>query len=228
MALILSLETSTDICSVALHKEGGLLSEVTIREEGGHSRMLPQLIEQVMRDSRKELRGLDAVSVSGGPGSYTGLRIGASTAKGLAFALEIPLISVDTLYAMAVQAWHSKPTATVVSMLDARRMEVFCEIFSPLGEVLEPIRSEILDEHSFSNWLSQSEVYFVGNANEKAKSVITNPKARFLDILPKASSVGEIAWKKFQDAHFEDLAYFTPNYLKEFRVLKSKKNPFAV
>ncbi|NVK50960.1 MAG: tRNA (adenosine(37)-N6)-threonylcarbamoyltransferase complex dimerization subunit type 1 TsaB [Cyclobacteriaceae bacterium] len=228
MALILSLETSTDICSVALHKEGGLLSEVTIREEGGHSRMLPQLIEQVMRDSRKELRDLDAVSVSGGPGSYTGLRIGASTAKGLAFALEIPLISVDTLHAMAVQAWHSKPTATVVSMLDARRMEVFCEIFSPVGEVLEPIRSEILDEHSFSNWLSQSEVYFVGNANEKAKSVITNPKARFLDILPNASSVGEIAWRKFQDAHFEDVAYFTPNYLKEFRVLKSKKNPFAV
>lgn len=228
MALILSLETSTDICSVALHKEGGLLSEVTIREEGGHSRMLPQLIEQVMRDSRKELRDLDAVSVSGGPGSYTGLRIGASTAKGLAFALEIPLISVDTLHAMAVQAWHSKPTAIVVSMLDARRMEVFCEIFSPVGEVVEPIRSEILDEHSFSNWLSQSEVYFVGNANEKAKSVITNPKARFLDILPNASSVGEIAWRKFQDAHFEDVAYFTPNYLKEFRVLKSKKNPFEV
>ncbi|MCS5491995.1 tRNA (adenosine(37)-N6)-threonylcarbamoyltransferase complex dimerization subunit type 1 TsaB [Algoriphagus limi] len=228
MSLILSLETSTDICSVALHKEGVLLSEKTIREEGAHSRLLPELMDQVMMKGGFELKHLDAVAVSGGPGSYTGLRIGVSTAKGLAFALGIPLISVDTLQAMAVQAWRQNPKAIVVSMLDARRMEVFREIFGPSGEVLEPIAAEILDENSFSSWLSKSELYFVGNANQKAKEVITSSRAIFLDVFPNSSSVGEIAWRKFQNEDFEDVAYFTPNYLKEFRVLKSKKNPFAV
>ncbi|TFV92204.1 tRNA (adenosine(37)-N6)-threonylcarbamoyltransferase complex dimerization subunit type 1 TsaB [Algoriphagus kandeliae] len=228
MALILSLETSTDICSVALHKEGVLLSEQTIQEEGAHSKMLPQLIEDVMKEGGYQLKDLSAVAVSGGPGSYTGLRIGASTAKGLAFALEIPLISVDTLQAMAVQAWRQNPNAIVVSMLDARRMEVFREVFGPSGEVLEPIAAEILDENSFSSWISRTELFFVGNANQKAKEVITSSRAIFLDVFPNASSVGEIAWGKYQKEDFEDVAYFTPNYLKEFRLLKSKKNPFAL
>ncbi|NVJ87582.1 MAG: tRNA (adenosine(37)-N6)-threonylcarbamoyltransferase complex dimerization subunit type 1 TsaB [Algoriphagus sp.] len=227
MALILSLETSTDNCGVALHQSGELLASRLVQEAGAHSKMLPELIDQVMIQSGHRMEDLDAVAVSEGPGSYTGLRIGVSTAKGLAFALGIPLIGINTLYALAKQAWNEIPSILVISMLDARRMEVYREIFGTNGEVLDPSAPEILDENSFLPWLSKSKVYFVGNANQKAQEVITHPNAVFLDLLPNANTVGELAWEKFKQQKFEDVAYFTPNYLKEFRVLKSKKNPFA-
>lgn len=226
MTWIVALETSTDRCSVSIHKGAEVKGERFLDERGAHSRVLPSLIAAVLREAGIELSDVSAIALSEGPGSYTGLRIGASTAKGLSFALDAKMIGISTLKVLEYQARIHYPGLPVVSMLDARRMEVYREIYDASGEVLAPAAPEILDVSSFSDLLKDSEVCLVGNCNEKVRSLIQSPRAIFLDAYPDSKGVGVLAWEKFQQGQFENIAYFTPNYLKEFRVLKSRKNPF--
>ena len=225
MVRILSIETSTSVCSVAVHLEGVLVSLFEINESGAHAEQLMGLIENVLDGAGISYSKLDAIAVSEGPGSYTGLRIGVSTAKGLAFGLSKPLIAVNTLQALA-SASPAKPGELIIPVLDARRMEVYREVFNWEGISVNELRSEVLAEDSFQNFLEKGKIYFLGDAVEKVKSVIRNPNAVFLeDLTVSAKHMGLISYEKFLRAEFADIAYFVPNYLKEFKALQSKKNP---
>jgi tRNA threonylcarbamoyladenosine biosynthesis protein TsaB len=225
MVTILSIETSTSVCSVAVHQDGLLVSLFEINESGAHAEQLMGLIEEVLASARISYSGLDAIAVSEGPGSYTGLRIGVSTAKGLAFGLNKPLIAVNTLQALA-SASPAGPGDLVIPILDARRLEVYREVFDQGGNSVDGLRAEVLAEDSFENFFEKGKVYFLGDAVEKVKSVIHNPNAVFLeDLAVSAKHMGLISYKKFLRAEFADIAYFVPNYLKEFKALQSKKNP---
>lgn len=225
MALILSIETSTSICSVALHKDGELLGLREVEETGAHARKLMDLIDSVFTEQKVEIKELSAIAVSEGPGSYTGLRIGVSTAKGLAFSADLPLIGVGALKALALGAKQNvENQGVIVSMLDARRMEVYREVFDSELNIISPIDAEIIDENSFQDLLERGKVYFVGDAVAKVSEVISHPNANFLGIAVSADLIGKEAFVKYQNQEFEDLAYFVPNYLKEFKALHSKKN----
>ncbi len=227
MALILSIETATPVCSVALHEQGNLLAVSEIREPGAHAEKLMGLLEEVLAKAGKLLSDLEAIAVSEGPGSYTGLRIGVSTAKGLAFALDKPLIGINTLRAMAA-ACPLEKGAQAVAVLDARRMEVYSQVFGEQLEEKTPIEALILEEGVFGNWLDQGKVFFIGDAVEKVRQVVDHPNAVFLSETEyplSAKTMGQLAFEKFQEQGFEDLAYFVPNYLKEFKALQSTKNP---
>lgn len=225
MAKILSIETSTSICSVAVHDSGSLLSVVEITKPGAHAEQLMQLILNVVANASMDLRELDAIAVSEGPGSYTGLRIGVSTAKGLAFGLNLPLISINTLQALA-SAVDAAESEVIIPVLDARRMEVYREVFDSNLNSVSKLDSEILEEGAFQNFLEKGQVYFVGDALEKVKGVVQSENAQFIsDLSFSAAHLGKLAWSKFQKQDFADLAYFVPNYLKEFKALQSKKNP---
>lgn len=225
MVKILSIETSTAVCSVAVHLDGTLAALVEINEPGAHSERLMGLIEEVMEKAAITYIDLDAIAVSEGPGSYTGLRIGVSTAKGLALGLSKPLIAVNTLQALA-SASPAKPGELIIPVLDARRMEVYREVFDWEGISVSELQAEVLSEDSFQNFLEKGKVYFLGDAVEKVKSIIQNENAVFLDDLTfSAKHLGSIAYSKFRKEEFADVAYLVPNYLKEFKALHSKKNP---
>ncbi|MBN3583770.1 tRNA (adenosine(37)-N6)-threonylcarbamoyltransferase complex dimerization subunit type 1 TsaB [Algoriphagus aestuarii] len=229
MAKILSIETSTPVCSVALHENGELVGVKEIELPGAHSERLIGLVDELLQESKIEGKHISAVAVSEGPGSYTGLRIGVSTAKGLCFAWGVPLIGVSTLAALARGAKNKMGAKSlVVSMLDARRMEVYREIYNSDFLPISNLDSELIDENSFQSLLMDSEVIFIGDAVPKVKNVVLHDNAVFLDDGISAVQVGELAWTKYQKSDFEDLAYFVPNYLKEFKVLKSKKNPLLL
>lgn len=225
MAIILSIETSTSICSVALHENGELLSLREIEETGAHGQKLMGLIDSVLGEQKLEIKELNAIAVSEGPGSYTGLRIGVSTAKGLAFSGDLPLIGVGALKALAFGANQLVGNqGVIVSMLDARRMEVYMEIFDSDLNIISPIEAKIIDETSFQSLFEKGMVYFVGDAVDKVSQVIHHPNANFLQIAVSADLIGKESFVKYQNHNFEDLAYFVPNYLKEFKALHSKKN----
>jgi len=227
MSLILSLETSTSVCSVALHEEGALLGVREVEIPGAHSERLIGLIDELLKEFNIEGKELTAIAVSEGPGSYTGLRIGVSTAKGLSFAWGKPLIGVSTLAALARGVISKQESnSKIIAMLDAKRMEVYREIFDFEMNSVVSLDSEIIEFNSFEKYLELGEVLFIGDAVPKVKQVITHRNAIFLEERISATQVGEIAWIKYQKNEFENLAYFVPNYLKEFKVLKSKKNPF--
>lgn len=229
MAVILSLETSTPICSIALHHDGVLLKEKSLDVPGAHSEKLMGMIETLLDECGFSIGQMNAIAVSEGPGSYTGLRIGVSVAKGLAYAKDIPLISLSTLKALAYGAKSQmENTGLIVAMLDARRMEVYREIFDFQLASIRKLDSEIVDEVSFTDLLDKDKVYFVGDAVEKVCKVIEHPNAFFLDLKISADYVGVLAYEKFECGEFADLAYFAPNYLKEFRALQSKKNPLLI
>lgn len=229
MSLILSLETSTPICSIALHQSGILLKEKSIDVLGAHSEKLMGMIENLLDECNLSMEQVSAVAVSEGPGSYTGLRIGVSVAKGLAFAADIPLISVKTLKALSYGAKSIiEGAGLIVAMLDARRMEVYREVFDHDLDVVMKLDSEIIDENSYSELLQKGRVYFVGDAVRKVSEVIHHSNAEFLDVEISAEHVGALAYKKFVENEFADLAYFVPNYLKEFKALQSKKNPLLI
>lgn len=225
MGRILSIESSTEICSVAIHDCGGLLALLEITEPGAHAEQLMQLVVDVVEKAGIRLNVLDAIAVSEGPGSYTGLRIGVSTAKGLAFGLNLPLISVNTLKALASTV-ISESDALIISVLDARRMEVYREVFDSKLNSVSKLDSEILEANVFQNYLEKGRVYFVGNALEKLQTVVSHENAEFVsDLSFSAAHLGKLAWDKYKNHDFVDLAYFVPNYLKEFKALHSKKNP---
>lgn len=220
MALILSIETSTPVCSVALHSEGKLIALSEIHLQQAHAAKLGLLIDQLKVLSGINLAELKAVAVSAGPGSYTGLRIGVSLAKGLCMALNVPLISVDTLDVLADQI--SKVNSSekfYCPMIDARRMEVYCKVLSSEGMEILPVEAKVIDENSFRDLLSNERILFFGNGAEKCKSVIGHPNADFITgITPSAREVGVLAFKKYTLKQIEDLVRFEPFYLKEFMI----------
>jgi tRNA threonylcarbamoyladenosine biosynthesis protein TsaB len=226
MSLILSLETSTSVCSVALHQEGRILATSEIHKEQSHASKLAVLIDEVLKLADCTASQLSAVAISSGPGSYTGLRIGASTAKGLCFALNIPLISVDTLYLMAVQVnTMNLSNAMLCPMIDARRMEVYCLITDAELQVLQPVEAKVIDESSFGDFLQQGRMIFFGNGAMKCEHLLQHAHALFLDkVFPSASMLGILAYEKFQREEFENLVSFEPFYLKEFLVKKPGGN----
>jgi tRNA threonylcarbamoyladenosine biosynthesis protein TsaB len=225
MALILSLETSGESCSVALHNQGTVVAHQHINEPQAHAVRLASLIQQVFTDASVKISQLKAVAISAGPGSYTGLRIGTSTAKGICYSLGIPLIAVNTLELLVHQATVNKHEADIYCpMIDARRMEVYCLTANKEGHILTPTEAKILDENSFSEQLSNHTMLFFGSGAAKCRSVLKHQNAIINDsILPSALQLGTIAWQRFEKRQFEDLVYFEPFYLKEFQVKKSTK-----
>lgn len=226
MALILAIETSTSICSIALHENGSLIDSEVNEGKGAHSELLVRMISNLLDRCIINVSQLNAIAVSEGPGSYTGLRIGISTAKGLAFAWDLPLISIPTLKLLAYAAIEELgDIAYIIPVLDARRMEVYREVFDSNLNTVAALDSELIDQNSFETWLSLNRVCFLGDGVAKLKEVLKNPNATFLDIEISAAFMGQLAFDKYKNLDFENLAYFVPNYLKEFKAIQSKKNP---
>ena len=228
MGLILSIETANSVCSVAIHDRGRMLGVLEILGENVHGKQLVPIIQGLLLHTGVSKADLDAIGVSEGPGSYTGLRIGVSTAKGMAYALNIPLIGVDTLDAIARNYLNvGGCDDVIIPMLDARRMEVYAKVIASDGKALLDSRPIVVDGDSFREYLQNGRTFFVGNTNGKVSAVIKHTNALFLNCVPSAGTVGEIAYEKYQKGDFEEIAYFEPNYLKEFMVIKSKKNVLA-
>jgi tRNA threonylcarbamoyladenosine biosynthesis protein TsaB len=223
MALILSLETSTHVCSVALHAQGELIALSEVHLEQSHASKLAQLVDDLKRSSGLSLNKLDAVAVSAGPGSYTGLRIGTSTAKGLCYALNVPLIAVNTLDIMAWQVSKFISTGMLLApMIDARRMEVYCKLLDANLIDITQTEAKIIDETSFADSLENNQIFFFGNGADKCEDVIKHKNAFFVkNIYPSASQLGNIAFKKLTEQKIEDLSHFEPLYLKDFVAKKS-------
>ncbi|WP_127845878.1 tRNA (adenosine(37)-N6)-threonylcarbamoyltransferase complex dimerization subunit type 1 TsaB [Psychroflexus aestuariivivens] len=216
MSRILCLETSTTNCSVCIGESNQILALKEFNSvEYSHAEKLHSFIDDVCKENHIVLESLDAISVSKGPGSYTGLRIGVSAAKGLAFALDKPLISVPTLLVLAKQI--EIESGLIVPMLDARRMEVYSEIYTSDFEIYRSIEAEILDKDSYSEELQNHQVHFIGSGVEKFESICRNPNAIFYKTkLPSAQEQYFAAQRKFDLNDFEDVAYFEPYYLKDF------------
>ena len=224
MRPILSIETATTVCSVAISSGRDVLAERKLYTERSHANELTLLIQELTKESNITMKDFKAVAVSEGPGSYTGLRIGTSTAKGLCFALGIPLIGVSTLKAMALEVnINHSPESILCPMIDARRMEVYVALYDQHLNVITEPHPSILDENSFEETLKQKEVLFFGNGSDKFKSIKKSNNALFLDsISPSAWSIGFLAEEKFLNNEFADLAYFEPSYLKEFQATTPK------
>lgn len=224
MPLVLSLETSTDVCSVALHDGKKLLASAEVREAQAHAARLGPLIKDVIGKAGVDMKRIGAVAITAGPGSYTGLRIGTSTAKGLCYALDIPLIAVGTLELLAFQGTHHNiSNALLCPMLDARRMEVYCMVTDARLKVIEVVAAKIIDGNTFSELLERGKVLFFGNGASKCREVITHPNALFIaNIYPNAIDLGLMADEKYHSRQFEDLGAFKPFYLKEFAPKKPR------
>jgi tRNA threonylcarbamoyladenosine biosynthesis protein TsaB len=222
LSFILNIETATKNCSVAISKNGETILCKEIAEEGySHAEKLHVFIEEAIAEAKISVQDLVAVAVSQGPGSYTGLRIGVSAAKGLCFALNLPLIAVDTLQTLASQAKVSD--GKIIPMLDARRMEVYSEIFNAKLETERPILAEVIDANSFQD--IKETVYFVGDCAEKCKTVLTKENFIFLEDIkyPSAAAMSKISFDKYQINDTVDVAYFEPYYLKDFMMTTPSK-----
>lgn len=216
MSIILSLETATTNCSAAIAIDGKV---VAIREENkkkfSHAEKLHVFIEELLEEANIDRDQLDAIAVSKGPGSYTGLRIGVSSAKGLSFALDIPLISVPTLDLLAHQV--EDQDCFIIPMIDARRMEVYSAVFDADKNQVRKTKAEVLDKDSFSEYLSQKKTVFLGDGTEKFEAICTHENAIFLkDCFPSSREMAALAEHKYKIGDIEDVAYFEPFYLKEF------------
>jgi tRNA threonylcarbamoyladenosine biosynthesis protein TsaB len=217
MAYILCIETSTTNCSVALANDKEIIG---LKEDYdstySHAERLHIFIDKVIKEAGLTPKDLSAVSVSKGPGSYTGLRIGVSAAKGLCYALDIPLIAVPTLYSLALQIVQEKDSY-IVPMLDARRMEVYSAVFTNTYEKIRETKAEILTDISFKTYLQEKEVCFIGNGVEKFSAICTNANAKFIpNKLPSANEMAKLSYYKFLKKDFENVSYFDPYYLKDF------------
>lgn len=214
--IILCLETSTTNCSVSIGRGDSVLTLKEVNSKNfSHSEQLHTFIKDLLAEENLTPKDLNAISISKGPGSYTGLRIGVSAAKGLAYALDIPLISVSTLLCLAKQVDINE--GLIVPMLDARRMEVYSEVFDATFDSKREIKAEILDERSFENELGSGKVHFIGTGVEKFEAICNHPNAIFYNKnLPSAKEQFYIAKRKFDENNFEDVAYFEPFYLKDF------------
>ena len=234
MARILLIETSTARCSVGLAEDGVCTHYKESPEPRAHASMTAPYIKEILDEAGLRVSDCDAVCVSKGPGSYTGLRVGSSTAKGLCFGAGIPLIALGTLDILAAQA-SSSGFSAIIPMIDARRMEVYTAVFSPDGRQLTPTVSTVITPDSFAEELASGPVLFVGDGARKCRPVLTSPNAFFpedtADVAPdpfagcpRASSMAALAEAAFREGRFEDTAYFEPFYLKDF-VATRPRNP---
>lgn len=225
MARILLIETSTSVLSVALAQDGTVAHERVCTQPRMQASLTAPLVKEVLVQAGLSVKDCNAVCVSSGPGSYTGLRVGVSTAKGLAFGAGIPLIAIGTLDILVAGALEeSAPKGHLVPMIDARRMEVYTAVYSGEGQRLTEVESKIIGPESFADELAKGEVLFVGDGALKCKDVITHPNARFQEAFPLARHMAKLAQKAFDEEKFENLAYFEPFYLKDFIATVSKKN----
>ena len=226
MPYLLAIETATKICSVGLFKDDELL---LLKEEKGdysHAENLADFASKLLIEGNLSVKDLSAIVVSKGPGSYTGLRIGVSFAKGLCYALKIPLISIDTLYALALGWVEGGNTEVdlICPMIDARRMEVYSAIYNSNLQGFKSISADIIEENSYRELLQDKTAVFIGDGAEKCENLLKGQNRTFRgDFLPSASYLGKEGYRKFQESEIEDVAYFEPFYLKEFIALKSKK-----
>ena len=223
MAIILALDTSTKNCSVALFNGNKI---IVLKEQNSdgytHAEQLILFIEEVIKSANLTLKEIKVIAISKGPGSYTGLRIGTSTAKGLCYALSIPLISISTLKAMASTMAKNHVTDIYCPMIDARRMEVFSGIYNVENNEIREIQADVVDEQTYANFLN-NEVLFFGDGALKCKEIINHKNAKFLEgVYPSAKDLGKLANAKFMNKDFEDVAYFEPFYLKDFVAGKKK------
>jgi len=227
MAFILNIETATSLCSVALVRDGNTVSQRETYEEKAHAGILTVFIDEILKENHISVSDLDAIAVGKGPGSYTGLRIGVSVAKGLCYGAKLPLIAVNTLqilFARIVSGNFNNKTDLYCPMIDARRMEVFCCLMDTQGNEVEPVTAMIIDNSSFKRVLPTQKSAFFGSGMEKCRNVIGHPNAVFIpEIYPHASALGTISDSCFQKGLFEDVAYFEPFYLKDFVATISKK-----
>ncbi|MCF0072648.1 tRNA (adenosine(37)-N6)-threonylcarbamoyltransferase complex dimerization subunit type 1 TsaB [Dyadobacter sp. CY261] len=217
--LLLSIDTSIRGCSVATHNESGLLAAYDLFTDKSSSAMLTTLIRDAVEHTGFKLADIEAIVVAKGPGSYTGLRVGVSTAKGLCYALDKPLIAINTLQAMALQLAPFFPGHLLCPMIDARRMEVYAAFFDENNAFVQPTQAVIINENSFQDLLTDHKVVFFGDGAAKCKPLLENhPNAIFLteDIRPSARTIGQLGAIAFNHAQFEDVAAFEPYYLKDF------------
>ena len=232
MALILSIETGTDICSVALANDGELMALRESDEGRDHAKKVALFVDELLRETGVQPSDLDAIAVGKGPGSYTGLRIGVSFAKGMCYALDIPLIAIGSLDALTEVAREDYDAgildiedeewarAKLCPLVDARRMEVYAQVFDNEGNTLTDVVAEVVTEESFKEWRADKFVIF-GNGAKKCTELLSD--AIFVEIAPSARGIVRLAEEAFKAEKFEDLAYFEPFYLKEFLVIPSKK-----
>lgn len=226
MITILQIETATQVCSAAISQNG---KTIALKEEMAsniHAGNLTLFIKSAMDAAGLRYEELDAIAVSKGPGSYTGLRIGVSTAKGLCFALDKPLIAIDTLQMMAegFATQHPENKGLICSMIDARRMEVFTAVFDHQLQHISPVEAKIIDEQSFEDLLKDQSIIFIGDGAAKCAEALRHEHARFSELnFNSASNMSRLAMEAFEAAKFEDVAYFEPFYLKDFVLTTPKK-----
>ncbi|MDX1768985.1 MAG: tRNA (adenosine(37)-N6)-threonylcarbamoyltransferase complex dimerization subunit type 1 TsaB, partial [Arenibacter troitsensis] len=208
---------------VSIARNGEIIS---LREDNSpnysHSEQLHIFIEEALQGASLAFKDISALAVSKGPGSYTGLRIGVSAAKGLCFSLDLPLISVSTLESLAMQG-HARNYDFIIPVLDARRMEVYSAIFDAQGNRLRETKAEIINKDSFLEYAQKGSVLLIGDGAEKCRELLDHPNFSFLTALPTATEMGELSYKKFKANDFENVAYFEPYYLKDF-MLPTKKS----
>lgn len=224
MGLILNLETSSTNCSVCLAKDGKIVNLQELNSANySHAEKLHVFIDEVMQSTGTKMEDLDAIAVSKGPGSYTGLRIGVSAAKGLCYALDKPLVSISTLKSMAAQLVTSDERDVIIPVLDARRMEVYSAVFDNQLNQIRETRAEVIDKDSFKEYLNSKSIHFLGSGAEKIKSMFGYKLVAYhCEIVPSAKEMACLSYEKYTRNTVEDVAYFEPYYLKDF-VLQSKK-----
>jgi len=225
--IILQIETATTVCSVALAKDGEIVAVKQMDQRNIHAEVITVYIDELLNTTGTKYSDIDAIAVSCGPGSYTGLRIGVSTAKGLCYALEKPLIAIETLesmaYGVAAASELAKGDILLCPMIDARRMEVYTAIFNTKMERLVPTAAEIIDENSFGDLIQDNKIMFFGDGADKCQTTLTHPNALFLPgFTNSATYLTKKAKQKFELKEFEDVAYFEPFYLKDFIAGKKK------
>ena len=234
MAVILNIETATPLCSVALSVNGSVVSQRETSEDRSHASKLTVFIKEVLAEKGIGVSDLDAVAVGKGPGSYTGLRIGVSTAKGLCFGANLPLIAMNTLKIIfnqlvafpeeMVQSLLDKPGTLFCPMIDARRMEVFTCLFNSRGDEMESVSARIIEQDTYRAWLSGHNIVFFGSGMDKCRNILAGEHAFFVpDVYPHAASLALLAEQKFSLQEFENVAYFEPFYLKDFIATTPKK-----
>ncbi|MFD0993885.1 tRNA (adenosine(37)-N6)-threonylcarbamoyltransferase complex dimerization subunit type 1 TsaB [Tenacibaculum geojense] len=223
MAIIINIETATKNCSVSIAKNGEVIGIKELNNGNySHAETLHPFIQELLNELNIISSQVDAIAVSKGPGSYTGLRIGVSAAKGLCFAYDKPLISVETLTSLANTTTIDE--GFIVPMLDARRMEVYAAVYDSSYNQVREIKAEIIDEHSFSDYLNSNKVYFIGDGAEKCKDILKHENAFFIDDkFPSANQMAQLSFVKYKKNDIEDVAYFEPFYLKDFVVTPEKK-----
>lgn len=231
MSLILCIETGTDICSVGLSRDGELISLRESDEGRDHARNVAIFVDELLRENDIAAEELSAVAVGMGPGSYTGLRIGVSFAKGLCYGLQIPLVAVGSLDSMVqvaredheagiidVDNWND---AVLCPMVDARRMEVYTQMFDIQGQPLNEVKAEIVTEESFKEWRGERQLVIFGNGAAKCREVLND--ATYINVTPSARGLAALAHQRLEAGQTEDIAYFEPFYLKDFIIIPSKK-----